>query len=159
MNTNRKQGRSRRSFGAISLMRSGRFQASYWEGGRKHYAHTTFTTKALANRWLADVQASIEAGTWSPPPLRPRQHRKVVQLRPAVAKPVPAETTEPTVPGMLTLGQAASFLAVSERTVRRFIEGGELPGYRLGSHMTRVRLADLEALLIPINPRSEPKGN
>jgi excisionase family DNA binding protein len=53
----------------------------------------------------------------------------------------------------VSLQQAAEMLAVSSKTVRRFIARGELPAYTLGERGAgngrpiRIRIDDLEALL------------
>lgn len=49
----------------------------------------------------------------------------------------------------LTILQAADLLAVSTRTVRRLIERGDLPAYRIGDRSIRVKLSDTVALLKP----------
>lgn len=45
-----------------------------------------------------------------------------------------------------TLKQVASFLQVSQRTVRRWTENGDLPFYRLGG-LIRIREDELQAFL------------
>lgn len=68
---------SRRSFGSIRQLPAkhgkGRFQARYvGPDGRNYTARTpddrplTFTTKTAASKWLAKVDAQIQAGTWEP---------------------------------------------------------------------------------------------
>jgi len=47
---------------------------------------------------------------------------------------------------LLTRGEAAEFLAVSDSTVYRLIRGGELPAYRVG-HQIRLTQVDLENYL------------
>jgi excisionase family DNA binding protein len=49
-----------------------------------------------------------------------------------------------------TLDEAADILGCSTRTVRRFIEAGELTKYRLGPRLIKVDLNELDALLVPI---------
>lgn len=46
--------------------------------------------------------------------------------------------------------EAAEYLGVTDRTIRRFIAEGRLPGYRLGNKMLRLDVADLDALMRPI---------
>jgi excisionase family DNA binding protein len=48
----------------------------------------------------------------------------------------------------LTLG--AEHVGVSEKTLRRWIAGGILTGYRVGPRMIRVDLDELEAIMRPI---------
>ena len=50
----------------------------------------------------------------------------------------------------LSLDQAAERLNVSKRTIRRAIAAGELPAYRMGQRVVRVKADDVEALLRPI---------
>ncbi len=59
---------SRRLFGTIRKLPSGRYQARHVDAsGRRHRAPNTFATKADAGRWLADVEAAIARGTWIDP--------------------------------------------------------------------------------------------
>lgn len=57
----------RRCFGSVRLMGSGRFQASYWAGGRRHVAEVTFPTKADAQTFLDTVSADMHRGLWTDP--------------------------------------------------------------------------------------------
>lgn len=62
-------------------------------------------------------------------------------------------------PAYATLKQAAEWLSLSTRTVRRLIERGELPGYKLGKRkIIRVKWQDVEALLEPIDPGERGTG-
>src|SRR6476620_1652531 len=57
-----------------------RYQANYvWppNTSHRHNAPTTFSTRALAERWLAGERSLIERGEWSPP--RTRLHREVAR--------------------------------------------------------------------------------
>lgn len=59
---------SRRKFGNLRALPSGRFQARYkGPDGRSHGAPDTFTTKADANRWLVLREAEILRGDWTNP--------------------------------------------------------------------------------------------
>ena len=51
---------------------------------------------------------------------------------------------------LLTIESAADMLAVHPRTIRRYIDAGDLPAYRLGPRQIRVKRADVDALLTPI---------
>lgn len=42
---------------------------------------------------------------------------------------------------------AAEWLGVSVKTIRRLVASGELPAYRLGRRLIRIREADLQASL------------
>lgn len=70
---------SRRSFGQITRLKSGRFQARYNDpdsrvtdsGVRVRYpAPHTFTSRVDAEAWLAAERRMISEGTWTPPPAR-----------------------------------------------------------------------------------------
>lgn len=50
----------------------------------------------------------------------------------------------------MTPQQAADHLGITDRTLRRYIARGQLPAYRMGNRVIRVRLGDVEALLRPI---------
>ncbi|OFT58147.1 excisionase [Brachybacterium sp. HMSC06H03] len=50
----------------------------------------------------------------------------------------------------VTIGDAAEYLSVTDRTVRNYISRGDLTGYRIGTRAIRVDLRELEALLTPI---------
>ena len=55
---------------------------------------------------------------------------------------------------MLTVQDAADRLAVSSRTVRRWIDAGELPVHRLGG-VIRISEADLESFVAAHRDRGE----
>lgn len=57
---------SARTWGAIRPTKNG-FQASYTNEGRRHFAPITFSTRALADKWLAKMRTEIENGTWVSP--------------------------------------------------------------------------------------------
>lgn len=46
--------------------------------------------------------------------------------------------------------QAADYLGITDRTLRRMIAAGKLPAYRLGPRLLRIDVADLDALLRPV---------
>lgn len=50
----------------------------------------------------------------------------------------------------MTTPDVADHLQVTDRTVRRMIAAGELPAYRLGPRLLRVKRSDVDALLRPI---------
>ena len=54
----------------------------------------------------------------------------------------------------ISLGKAAEMLSISVRTLRRRIASGELPAFRSGRRIIRIRVADVEKLL-----RRVPSGN
>lgn len=47
----------------------------------------------------------------------------------------------------ISLGEAADILGISVHTLRRRIAAGELPAFRSGRRIIRVRLIDLERIL------------
>jgi len=46
--------------------------------------------------------------------------------------------------------EAAAYLDVATKTVRRLIATGQLPAYRLGNRVLKVKLADLDGVLTPV---------
>lgn len=57
--------RTRRSFGAVRKLPSGRYQASYLDPqGKRINAPATFTAKIDADAWLSVQRAAIESGSW-----------------------------------------------------------------------------------------------
>lgn len=61
-----KERRSRRSFGKVRGLPSGRFQASYVHDGTRHLAPITFDTKGDAGAWLDMRHAEILEHRWKP---------------------------------------------------------------------------------------------
>lgn len=58
---------------------------------------------------------------------------------------------ESTKPGaFISLSAAANILGVSVHTLRRRIAAGDLPAFRTGRRLIRVRVSDLERMLRPI---------
>ena len=57
-------------------------------------------------------------------------------------------TIERTKPGaFISLSAAADILGISVHTLRRRIAAGELPAFRTGRRIIRVRVSDLERIL------------
>lgn len=57
--------RTRRAFGAIRKLPSGRYQASYTDPqGQRRNAPTTFYAKIDADAWLSDQRRTMERGAW-----------------------------------------------------------------------------------------------
>ncbi|MBM2811437.1 MAG: DNA-binding protein [Chloroflexi bacterium] len=50
----------------------------------------------------------------------------------------------------LTVAEAAGTLKVSISTIRRWIDQGDLPAYRLGPRRVRLKVSDLARLISPI---------
>ncbi len=62
---------TRRRFGSITRLPSGRYRARYpGPDGSSRNAPTTFATKAEADRFLADMDRELHRGTWTDPRLR-----------------------------------------------------------------------------------------
>ena len=60
--------RSRRQFGGVRRLPSGRWQARSWTfDGQRIAAPRTFATKAEASRWLSTVEADRQRGLWVDP--------------------------------------------------------------------------------------------
>lgn len=55
-----------------------------------------------------------------------------------------------TPPAWLPQADAADYLGVTERTLRRYVASGQLPAYRLGPRLLRFKQSDLDALLQPV---------
>ena len=56
----------------------------------------------------------------------------------------------------LSQAEAAEYLGVTDRTIRNYIARGNLRGSRIkGSRLVRIKRADLEALLRPIQSAEE----
>lgn len=57
-------------------------------------------------------------------------------------------TIESTKPGaFISLNDAAEMLGLSVKTARRRIADGELPAFRTGRRIIRIRVSDLETML------------
>lgn len=53
-------------------------------------------------------------------------------------------------PVYLGIPEAAAYLDVDHKTIRRLIASKRLPGYRLGNRIIKVKVADLDAVLTPM---------
>ncbi|MGH9099702.1 MAG: tyrosine-type recombinase/integrase [Acidimicrobiales bacterium] len=58
---------TRRHFGSVRKLPSGRYQASYWHLAERHAAPHTFTAKSEAQTWLSSIETSIHKGEWFDP--------------------------------------------------------------------------------------------
>jgi hypothetical protein len=58
---------SRRQFGSIRKLPSGRYQASYWYEGEHFVAPDTFASRKDANSWLSTVESDIARRAWIDP--------------------------------------------------------------------------------------------
>ena len=58
----------------------------------------------------------------------------------------------------IDLDEAALYLGCDKRTVRRMISRGDLPGFKYGSRMLRVRREDIDSLILAGRiPTAEPR--
>jgi excisionase family DNA binding protein len=57
-----------------------------------------------------------------------------------------------------SLSDAAEYIGVNEKTIRRHIAAGRITGYRLGSRLVRVDLNELDQALRAI-PTARPSGD
>jgi excisionase family DNA binding protein len=48
------------------------------------------------------------------------------------------------------LPEAATYLGVAEKTIRRLIRDSKLPAYRLGNRVIKIKIEDLETVLRPM---------
>ena len=58
---------SKRHFGSVRRLPSGRYQASYWHEGVRHLAEQTFPTKGDALAHLASIETDLHRGAWIDP--------------------------------------------------------------------------------------------
>ena len=56
--------RTRRAFGGVRRLPSGRYQATYWHNGKQFKGESTFGAKADAHKWLTIVEADLHRGKW-----------------------------------------------------------------------------------------------
>lgn len=82
MTARKPRPRTRRGFGAIRQLPSGRLQASYIGPDLvRHAAPQTFQTKLDAEAWLAAERRLMDAGGWKPPKRRASSRRPGLTLR------------------------------------------------------------------------------
>ena len=58
---------TRRHFGNVRKLPSGRYQASYWHEGARHVAEQTFPAKADALAYLSKQETKVREGAWIDP--------------------------------------------------------------------------------------------
>ena len=58
---------SRRHFGSVRKLPSGRYQASYWHEGERHVAADTFLAKTDALAYLSSAETDVRRGAWIDP--------------------------------------------------------------------------------------------
>jgi len=58
---------------------------------------------------------------------------------------------------LIGITDAAGILNVDNRTIRRFIAEGRIPGFRIGDKVLRVDRADVEKLIVPVLPEAVAK--
>jgi len=59
----------------------------------------------------------------------------------------------------ISLDAAADDLGVNKRTIRRLVDSGELPAYRIGTKLVRVDADDVAQLLKPVRPCNASVAN
>jgi excisionase family DNA binding protein len=59
---------------------------------------------------------------------------------------------------LLTVAEAAELLKVDQSTIRRWINAGTLPAYRVGQRFVRVKRGDLSAVITPKAIHESPVG-
>ena len=79
---------------------------------------------------MATLKVSESPGPIGPPNRRARRHQ-VEQV-------------------FIGIPDAATYLGVAEKTIRRFIRDDKLQAYRLGNRVIKLKLEDVDALLVPI---------
>ncbi|GAA4405553.1 helix-turn-helix domain-containing protein [Tsukamurella soli] len=69
----------------------------------------------------------------------------------------PSALVPPSIAGIpaqaVSVSVAAAMLGVSNRTIRRMVDSGDLPARKLPTGAISIRVADLDALGEPIGPR------
>lgn len=58
----------------------------------------------------------------------------------------------------VTVKDAAKYLGVSDKTVRRYIKAGKLPAARLSSRLTRISMDDLDEFISRSMRTVEPQS-
>ena len=58
--------------------------------------------------------------------------------------------TESTQRRIASINDAAEYAGVSTKTIRRYIAGGRLTGYRFGPRLIKINLAEVDVLLKPV---------
>ena len=60
--------------------------------------------------------------------------------------------------GLVGLAEAADYLGVSPKTIRRRIADGSLTAYRMGPRLIRLKIADLDRLMAPLPMIRDPRA-
>jgi excisionase family DNA binding protein len=56
----------------------------------------------------------------------------------------------------LTVAEAAALLRVASSTIRRWIRQGDIPAYRVGKRRVALRRTDVDNMVAPVRPETEP---
>jgi excisionase family DNA binding protein len=82
----------------------------------------------------------------------PRGEMTIPQLTDTTTPGPDRRNRRPAQPARAYVGipEAAVYLDVATKTIRRYITDGTLPAYRLGNRVIKVKIADLESVLTPI---------
>ena len=122
-------------------------------GPRRGWTRRTDHSRPLGGqRRRGDAQMTPSSARTSAPPTRPHAQAHASYGRPRGRSGAHAA---PTRRELVSLAAAAAYADVSVRTVRRYIAGGRLTGYRVGPRLIRVDMKELEDLARPI-PAAEP---
>ena len=73
---NTRQRNTRRSFGNVQRLNSGRYRARYKHLEEWHNAPQTYATETDAQGWLFQEQRLLDLGVWTPPKIRQQQQRE-----------------------------------------------------------------------------------
>lgn len=65
-------------------------------------------------------------------------------------------TVQESAPERYTPAEAAKYLGVHDRTIRRHIREGRLPAVRIGSRLLKIKREDLDALGKEVTPTPPP---
>lgn len=159
---------SRRSFGAIRKLPSGRYQASHAhpDTGARINAPRTFPTKAEAAKWLKATDVDLARGIWTPPAPKRTEvlfaayaetwlHRRTPELKPRTLADYRRQ-----MPALVAQFGPMALDAITRADVRRWHESLDpaKPAARAKLYilLKSVLKTAVEDELIPVNPCSIP---
>lgn len=58
--------------------------------------------------------------------------------------------------GLLTIAQAAEYLQLSEKTIRRLISDEKIVAYKVGDRSWRIRMSDIDAYIMNNSNTTNP---
>lgn len=65
-------------------------------------------------------------------------------------RPNSRQRRHPVSAGYVGIPEAARYLDVDHKTIRRLIAASKLPAYRLGNRVIKIKVSDLDAVLTPL---------